>query len=90
MTKRRPIPIKAKDPHIRALFEYMDANRITIYDASERSGVDTANISNWRRGTASPRLNLFVAVCEAVGLCWTAAAKHKKRVVVANQMELPL
>lgn len=87
---RGRVPIKAKEKHIRALFEYMDANGIPIYQASDASGVAECNISNWRSGKSSPRLDLFMAVCEAVGLLWTVTTTHKKRQVVVNQMELPL
>lgn len=71
-------PIAAKQPHVRKLFKHMDDAGIALRDAAERSGIDSAVISNWRRGTSTPRLDLFTAVCEAVGLS------------ISIQLELPL
>ncbi|AHJ10748.1 hypothetical protein P106B_65 [Rhizobium phage vB_RglS_P106B] len=65
--KRKP-PILATEPHVKKLFKHMDAHNIQLRKASEQSGVAERVISNWRTGTSTPRLDLFVAVCESVGL----------------------
>lgn len=84
----RKIPIAAKAPHVRALFGYMDMRSITLRTASERSGVDERVISNWRSGASTPRLDLFVAVCESVGLVLSVALSSKVKKPNVEQMEL--
>jgi len=75
---RRTVPIKATEPHVKKLFKHMDAHNFTLHSAAQASGVAERVISNWRNGTSTPRLDLFVAVCEAVGLS------------LSIQLELPL
>jgi hypothetical protein len=84
-------PIKATEPHVKALFRFMDLHRISFRVASEKSGVDQRVISGWRTGNSTPRLDLFVAVCEAVGLILSIAI-HSKRAhnIDADQFTLEL
>lgn len=75
---KKRVPIGAKEPHVKKLFKHMDAANISLNAASLKSGVAERVISNWRTGTSTPRLDLFVCVCQAVGLS------------ISVQLELPL
>jgi len=84
-------PIMTRQPHVRALFRHMDLTGMTFRVVSDASGVDTDVLSNWRCGKSSPRLDLFVAVCDAVGLTLTIAARGKSvRSKAENQIEMEL
>lgn len=67
--KNTPIkPIGSKDKRVRTLFKHIDINNLSLNEVSEKCGVDRNTLSTWRTGQSSPRLDLFIAVCEAVGL----------------------
>lgn len=85
-------PIRATDPLVKALFKYMSEQGISLETASEKSGVSAVVLSNWRRGLNTPRLDLFAAVCEAVGVvlsvCLSSSKKPRKG--SNSQMELEI
>jgi hypothetical protein len=70
--------VKATTEPVRALFHHMDARSITTEAASKKSGVGAGVITNWRSGATTPRLDLFIAVCEAVGVVLFVALSSKK------------
>ena len=61
-------PVGSKDQRVKMLFRQIDRLALTLNDVSIKSGVDAATLSNWRTGKTSPRLDLFISVCDAVGL----------------------
>jgi DNA-binding XRE family transcriptional regulator len=61
-------PIGSKDKRVRMLFKHVDRSGVSLAELSERCGVDRNTLSMWRTGKSSPRLDLFIAVCDAVGL----------------------
>lgn len=84
---RTATPIGSVSPLVIALFSHMDSKEITLAQAAMLSGVNEANISNWRRGARSPRLDLFLAVANAVGLSVSFNRTLKRR-TAADQTEL--
>lgn len=92
-TKRgRPaVPIKATEPHVKAMFRFMDVHKITNQQAADKTGLDASVLSNWRRGTSTPRLDLFVATCEAVGVIITLAPRAGRvKIATDDQLEMEL
>jgi len=61
-----PVPPKAH-PLVRALIEEMNAQRVTLTEMAERSGVSRATISEWRYRSA-PCVETLVACFNVLGL----------------------
>lgn len=85
---RTVAPIKAKEPHIIALFKHIDGLDKSLREIEMLSGI--SNLSSWRSGKHSPRLDLFIAVCDSVGLLITLTMARKSRKSDVNQMELEI
>lgn len=83
-------PVRSKEPLVRALFRHMELNGHKISDVAERAGVSADILSKWRSGLHSPRLDLFVAVCESCGMSLSAMSNTKRHTANAQQMELEL
>lgn len=81
-------PIGARQPLVRALFAHVDRAGLSLRAVSETSGVDSTVLSNWRTGKTVPRLDLFVAVCQAVGMTIRVNVHRSK--TETEQMELAL
>lgn len=79
-------PIGATEPHVRALFQHLDAQNITLRDAEDRSGV--TGLDKWRAGKHSPTLHLFAAVCDSVGVLITLTNRAKRGNVDADQLDM--
>lgn len=82
-------PIGARQPLVRALFTHIDRAGLSLRSVSERSGVDSTVLSNWRTGKTVPRLDLFIAVCQAVNMVLRMSAPSNHR-STTEQMELSL
>ena len=61
-------PIGSKDQRVRMLFKHVDRIGMNLNQLSEKCGVDRNTLSMWRTGKSSPRLDLFIAACDAVDL----------------------
>ena len=83
-------PIGARQPLVRALFAHVDRAGLSLRAVSERSGVDSTVLSNWRTGKTVPRLDLFIATCQAVNMVLRMSAPSNSRASTAEQMELTL
>lgn len=82
-------PIGARQPLVRALFTHMDNIGLSMYALSAKSGIDSKVLSNWRTGKSSPRIDLFTAACQAVGMSLRISSPSAPR-PATEQMELSL
>jgi len=65
---KMPKKVRATLPPLKQFFQMLKESKLTVVDIAEKSGVAASTISDWRRGFSTPRLDLFVAVCNAAGL----------------------
>lgn len=82
-------PIGARQPLVRALFAHIDRAGLSLRAVSERSGIDSTVLSNWRTGKTVPRLDLFIAACQAVNMVLRMSVPSSQR-TAAEQLELTL